>query len=117
MPTFTFRRRPFSVIWPSVLSIASRSAAATETSSRCLSTWLSRSPSTFWNSPMAGSTESGCATHEPSKPAAASRFLSAATASSAFCAASSSVRDGITALMPPMACAPRLWQVLTSSSE
>ena len=62
MPTFTFSRRPFSVIWPSVLSMASRSAAATSTSSRCLSTWLSRSPSTLSNSPMAGSTESGWAT-------------------------------------------------------
>ena len=39
------------------------------------------------------------------------------TASNAFLFASSSVREGITADMPPMACAPRAWQVLTSSSE
>ena len=66
---------------------------------------------------MATGTESGWATQVPSNPAPASRSLSERTASKAFWLASSSLRLGITADMPPMACAPRAWQVFTSSSE
>ena len=62
------------------------------------------------------STTSGCATQVPSKPASASRSLSSSTASIARSLASSSLRDGISAAMPPIANAPRAWQVLTSSS-
>jgi hypothetical protein len=63
-----------------------------------------------------GLDESGCATQEPSKPSPASRPLSSATffMAASFCV--SSLREGRNADMPPMACAPRLWQVLTSSS-
>ena len=59
---------------------------------------------------------SGCATHVPSNPSDASRRLSAATAASARSVTSASRRFGMNALMPPMACAPRVWQVCTSSS-
>ena len=52
----------------------------------------------------------------PSKPLSASRCLSSRTASNAFLFASSSVRDGITAAIPPIACAPRAWQVFTTRS-
>jgi len=72
-----------------------------------LSTWLGRSPSTASNASIATGTESGCATHVPSNPAPASRSLSTRTASKASLFASSSVRDGITADMPPIAWAPR----------
>ena len=57
--------------------------AETETSSRCRSTWFGRSPSTASNSAVATGTESGCATHVPSKPSPASRRLSAPTRSTA----------------------------------
>ena len=43
-------------------------------------------------------------------------LLVSRTASKAFLLASSSVRDGITAAMPPIACAPRAWQVFTTRS-
>ena len=64
---------------------SSRSDAVTSTSSRCRSTWLGRSPSTASNSAIAVGIRSGCATHVPSKPSPASRFLSAATFSNARC--------------------------------
>ena len=60
---------------------------------------------------------SGWATQVPSKPASASRCLSSWTAAIARSFASASLRDGISAAMPPIANAPRAWQVLTSSSE
>ena len=66
--------------------------------------------------PAPTSTTSGCATQVPSKPALASRSLSALTASIARWLASSSLREGISAAMPPIANAPWAWQVLTSSS-
>ena len=46
MPTFTFERRPCSVTEPGVEGMSSSSAAPTSTSSRCLSSWWGRSPST-----------------------------------------------------------------------
>ena len=61
-------------------------------------------------------TTSGCATQVPSKPAFASRSLSALAAASASSLAALSLREGICAAMPPIANAPRLWQVCTSSS-
>ncbi len=118
MPTFTFERRPSSVTSPGVAGHVEQLVGAdVDTSSRCRSTWLGRSPSTSSNASVATGTESGCATQVPSKPSPASRSLSARTASNAFRFASSSVRVGITAAMPPIACAPRAWQVFTSSSR
>ena len=52
----------------------------------------------------------------PSNPSAASRRLSSRSAANAVSLASSSVRLGICAAMPPIAWAPRRWQVFTSSS-
>jgi hypothetical protein len=52
----------------------------------------------------------------PSKPSFASRSLSAFTDSKARSLASESLRDGITAAIPPIACAPRAWQVFTTRS-
>ena len=61
-------------------------------------------------------TSPGWATQEPSKPAAASRDLSAVVFSSAAAVASGLALLGTNAAMPPIAWAPRAWQVLTSSS-
>ena len=116
IPTFTFERSPSSVTSPGVSGIASSSSALTDTSSRRRSTWFGRSPSTSSKASVATGTESGCATQVPSKPSPASRCLSARTASKARRLASSSLRLGITADMPPIAWAPRAWQVFTSSS-
>jgi hypothetical protein len=91
-------------------------SAWTFTSGRWRSTWLGRSPSTASNSACATGIRSGCATHVPSKPSPASRFLSAATFSNACAVTSGSRRLGMKALMPPIAKAPRLWHVFTSSS-
>ena len=57
----------------------------------------------------------GCATHEPSKPSLASRALSALTFAKAVSFMDGS-ELGIKAAIPPIACAPRLWHVRTSSS-
>ena len=65
---------------------------------------------------MQTGTRSGCATHEPSKPSPDSRSLSSRTFASAISFASASLRDGMKAAMPPIACAPRPWQERTSSS-
>ena len=113
-PTETSFRRPSSVISPGVDSASSSCSALDLTSGRCLSIWLGLSPSTASNSSVAGSTTSGWATQVPSKPASASRFLSSLTASSARSFASGSLRDGISAAMPPIANAPRLWHICTS---
>ena len=51
----------------------------------------------------------------PSKPSPASRRLSSPTFASATAFTSGSRRDGMNAAMPPIACAPRSWHVLTSS--
>ena len=115
-PTETSLRRPSSVISPGVDFASSSWSAVTETSGRSLSIWLSLSPRTSSNAASAVSTTSGCATQVPSKPASASRSLSSLALASAFLLASSSLRDGICAAIPPIANAPRLWQVCTSSS-
>ena len=64
---------------------------------------------------LQSSTMPGWATQEPSKPSSASRSLSARTLAKA-CSLTAGSFDGMKAAMPPMACAPRLWQVRTSSS-
>ena len=61
------------------------------------------------------STMPGCATQEPSNPSLASRVLSSLTLAKAASLISGSLL-GMNAAIPPMACAPRLWQVRTSSS-
>ena len=61
-------------------------------------------------------TSPGWATQEPSKPASASRVLSARVFASAAAVASGSALLGTNAAIPPIAWAPRAWQVLTSSS-
>ena len=115
-PTLTSLRSPSSVMSPGVEAASRSSAAPTCTSSRCLSIWFGRSPSTASNASVATPTTSGCATQVPSKPASASRCLSSFTAAIARSLASWSLREGISAAIPPMAKAPRAWQVLTSSS-
>jgi hypothetical protein len=66
---------------------------------------------------MATGTRSGWATQVPSWPAPASRSLSALTLAKAAWLAASSPLIGIWAAMPPMAKAPRRWQVWISFSE
>jgi hypothetical protein len=116
MPMLTFARRPSSVRSSPAEDASRSSSAVTETSGRCLSIWLGLSPSTASNASIATGTESGCATHEPSKPSFASRRLSSPTCLKAFSLIDSSLRLGMNADMPPIANAPRLWQVCTSSS-
>ena len=116
MPTFTSLRSPFSVISPPAEAASRSSPAPTSTSSRWRSTWFGRSPSTLSNSSRATSTRSGCATHVPSKPWPASRSLSARTAATALSLISGFRRLGMNAAIPPIAWAPRRWQVFTSSS-
>ena len=65
---------------------------------------------------VATGTRPGCATQVPSNPASASRSLSSRTAANAISLTSASRRVGMKAAMPPIACAPRLWQVLTRRS-
>ncbi|MNN92658.1 hypothetical protein D3C81_2109710 [compost metagenome] len=59
----------------------------------------------------------GWATQVPSWPAVTSRSLSARTRAIACSLAAASWLIGICAAMPPIACAPRRWQVRISSSE
>ena len=117
IPTETFERRPSSVTSPGVDRTSSSSPAPTVTSSRCRSIWFGRSPRTRSNDSNATGTRSGCATHVPSKPCDASRSLSSRTFSSAIALTSGSRREGMNAAMPPIAWAPRLWHVFTSSSQ
>ena len=69
------------------------------------------------NASTAIGTRPGCATQVPSWPLLASRSLSARTFASASSLATGSFLIGICAAMPPIAWAPRLWQVLIASSE
>jgi hypothetical protein len=115
-PTLTLLRRPSSVISPGVAAASRICSGVTWTSSRRRSIWFGLEPRTLSNSSRAASTTSGWATQVPSKPASASRFLSSRTAAIARSFASGSLREGISADMPPIANAPRAWQVLTSSS-
>ncbi len=95
MPTEMLLRSPASVIgfsgWKS-----RRSFALTLTSGRWRPYW--------------------CATQVPSQPSVTSRSLSWRTFSSAASFAAGSFLIGICAAMPPIAGAPRRWQVLTRSS-
>jgi hypothetical protein len=116
MPTLTLLASPSAVIESPAERASSSCSALTFTSLRRRSTWLGRSPSTSSNCFIASSTESGCATQVPSKPSPASRDLSARIFSLTCSFCSGSLRLGMNAAMPPIACAPRLWQVLTSSS-
>ena len=116
MPTLTALRSPASVSSPGVSLTASSCAAVTATSSRSRSSWFGRSPSTPSKTSRQIGTRSGWATQEPSKPSPASRVLSSRTLASATSLTSGSRRLGMNAAMPPIACAPRLWQVRTSSS-
>jgi hypothetical protein len=59
-------------------------------------------------------TSAGWATQEPSKPAAASRDLSAVVFCRAAAVASGLALLGTNAAIPPIAWAPRAWQLLTS---
>ena len=115
-PTLMLFRRPASVMPPGVLDTESRSSAFTATSGRWRSSWLGLSPSLASKISLQTGTRSGWATQEPSKPSFDSRVLSSRTFASATLLTSGSRRDGMNAAMPPMACAPRLWQVCTSSS-
>ncbi len=115
MPTLTLLRRPSSVASPGVEAMSSSSPWPTWTSSRWRSIWLGREPSTPSNTSMATGTRSGWATQVPSKPSPASRCLSSRTLATACSLISGRLRLGMKADMPPMANAPRRWQVLTSS--
>ncbi len=115
-PTLMLFRSPASVMPPGVLAMDSRSSAVTLTSSRSLPSWFDWSPSTPSNTSRQIGTRSGWATQEPSKPSLDSRVLSSRTLASAVAFTSASRLLGMKAAMPPMACAPRPWQVLTSSS-
>ncbi len=84
------------------------------TSSRSLSTWLGRSPSTASKISMASGTRSGWATQVPSQPPCASRSLSSRTFAKATSLTAASRREGMKAAMPPIAWAPRRWQARTS---
>src|SRR5207247_714287 len=89
-------------------SFASSPASTPATSSRSRSSWFGLSPSTASNTSVAIGTRSGCATQVPSNPLADSRSLSSRTLASATLFTSGSLRDGMKAAMPPIACAPRL---------
>ena len=114
MPTERLLRRPASVIgaegWKS-----SRSFALKFTSGNCFVYWFG--VGMYWsNTALAIGTRPGCATQVPSQPSVTSRSLSARTFSIAASLAAGSFLIGICAAMPPIAGAPRLWQVLTSVS-
>ena len=115
MPTETLPRKPSSVRSPGVEAASSRSSPLTETSSRCLSSWLGESPRTPVKISLHSSTMPGWATHDPSNPAPTSRSLSARTLAKAASLTAGSLL-GMNAAMPPIANAPRLWQVCTSRS-
>jgi hypothetical protein len=114
MPTEMLLRRPTSVIgfsgWKS-----SSSFAETWTSGRWRPYWFGCGM--CWsNTSFATGTSAGCATQVPSQPSVTSRSLSWRTLSSAASFAFGSFLIGICAAIPPIAGAPRRWQVFTSSS-
>ncbi len=108
-------RSPGSVTSPGVADTSSSCSADTVTSSRCLPSWFGASPSTASNTSWQTATRSGCATQEPSNPSPASRSLSSRTLANARSFTSGSFRLGMNAAIPPIANAPRRWQVFTSS--
>ena len=79
MPTFTFERRPSSVREPGVEATSRRASADGETSGRWRESWFGSELRTSLKASVATGTESGCATHVPSKPLSASRCLSSRT--------------------------------------
>ncbi|MOA36447.1 hypothetical protein D3C78_1579700 [compost metagenome] len=109
-------RMPVSVRSP--LQGASRSAAVMGAScSRSTSIWfLAPAGMAALNTAMAASARPGWATQVPSWPLLASRSLSAFTLANT-CSFTAGSFAGIKAAMPPMASAPRLWQVLISRRE
>ena len=96
---------------PGVAGDVEQLLGVTCTSSRSRSSWLGRSPRTPSKTSRQTGTRSGWATHEPSKPSPASRSLSSRTLASARSLTSGSRRLGMNAAMPPIANAPRRWQV------
>lgn len=94
----------------------SRSAAETSTSSRDTPCWFGPGMCAS-NTSRASGMSAGCATQVPSCPAPTSRSLSARTFAIAAAFASASPLIGTCAAMPPIACAPRRWQVRISNSE
>ena len=114
-PTEMLLRTPFSVMVPPGTRVSCSSRASTCTSSRRRSFWLGL-PNLRSNTSFATGTRSGWATHVPSKPSAISRSLSARVWASAFSLISGFFRLGMNGAIPPIACAPRRWQVFTSSS-
>ena len=114
--TETFWRTPSSVISPPALARSRSWSSVTATSSRWRAIWLGLSPRWRSKTSIATGTRSGWATQVPSKPCPASRSLSSRTLASARSLTSGSRRLGMKAAIPPIACAPRRWQVATSSS-
>ncbi len=110
----TLVRSPSRLTPPPVVETSTSSRRPTATSGRWRSSWFGRSPRTAAKASRQVCTSAGCATQEPSKPRPASRDLSATVLSSAAVVASGLLRLGTKAAMPPIAWAPRAWQVLTS---
>ena len=112
IPTRILLRNPASVIVP--FGTFRRSSAATVISSRRTDSWLGAGI-LLSNTSRAMGTSPGCATQVPSWPSPASRSLSARTLARAISLAFGSFLIGIWAAMPPIAKAPRRWQVLMTS--
>ena len=106
-----FMRSPASVVSPPGTRTSRMSRAVTCTSSRRRSTWCARGPRIWLNTSAATGTRSGWATQVPSKPSVASRTLSSFTFASAISFDGGIPAAGMNAAMPPIACAPRRWQV------
>ena len=116
-PTLTSLRSPASVIAPGVAATSSRSPAVDRDVV---------APAVDLVGPVAehgvellAAAARRCPGARPRcrrSPSVASRSLSSRTPAIARSFASGSFRDGISAAMPPIACAPRRWHVRTSSS-
>ena len=113
MPTLQFWRSPASVMLPGGAA-SSSSAVALKSACLPLRTWLGPGISRL-NTSIAIGTSPGCATQVPSCPSLASRSLSARTLASASSFRSLSSLIRIWAAMPPIAWAPRRWQVRITS--
>ena len=116
MPTLMLVRRPASVTSPGV-DCTSSSCVGGDVDVLALPVQLVRAGRRGpWSKASSQiSTMPGWATQEPSKPSPASRVLSSGTFWKAASLTSGSLL-GMNAAMPPIAWAPRLWQVRTSSS-
>ena len=115
IPTFTLERSPFSVRSPGVEATSNRAEAKLDVVALLLD--LVR-PLAEHRVERLGRHRHGVRVGDPGAVEAALglALLVVRTASNALRLASSSVRDGITAAIPPIACAPRAWQVFTTSS-